>query len=363
MKKPMERVAPNLYVKTRDNGKRFYVVRWMSEGVACERSLGTVETLTLRQAKAQAGAAILKGKAERRQSVPTFGDIYEQALADRERIAQWRGKHTGSLKRSAVRMYALERLGRLRVDAINRDDVLAVLRPIWETKPVQASALRITLTLIFQWCIAHGYRSDDPAAWRSNLALFLPATEKIHTPVHHAAPDIDDLRKAVAWIREHPSPQTGALLLVIATASRIGEVLQASKEQFVGDLWVVPKNAQKAATADRRVPLSALAKEAVAMADMGAGYVFHGSRSATVCTKNLQKMMQQACGSWFTLHGIRSTFRDWCAREGVAWDVAERCLSHQVGSAVVRAYLRDDALDARRAVLERWAAELSSKAR
>lgn len=354
-KKAMERVAPNLYVRTRDNGRRFYVVRWMLKGVACERSLGAVETLTLKQAKAQAGAAILKGKAERKQTAPLFNDIYAQALADRERLAQWRGKRTGAHRLSVIKMYALGRLGRLRVDAISRDDVLSVLRPVWESKPVQASILRASLSQIFQWSIVRGFRQDDPAAWKGNLDLLLPATAKIHEPEHHAAPSVEDLRLVVRWVRAHPSPQAGALLFVIATVSRVGEVLQASAEQFHDDLWIVPKAAQKAANSDRRVPLSPLAMEALSMGDKGAVRVFHGIRSATVCTRNLQRMMKQACGKWFTLHGIRSTFRDWSARAGIPWDVAERCLSHQIGNAVVRAYLRDDALEARREALTKWA--------
>lgn len=355
-KKPMERVAPNLYVRTRENGRRFYVVRWMAQGVACERSLGAVETLTLKQAKAQAGAAILKGKAERKQSAPTFAEVYLQALEDRERLAQWRTPKTAADKRFGLRTYALPVLGRLRVDVITRDDVLEVLRPIWETKPVQAEAVRLSMSQVFQWCIVHRFRADDVAAWKGNLALFLPPTAKIHTPEHHAAPGIEDLRKVVRYVREHPSLNGGALLLIIATASRFGEVAQATAEQFKDDLWIVPKAAQKAAESDRRVPLSTLAREALQLADLSvSGRIFHGVRSAALDGRELQKIMLKACGQWFTLHGIRSTFRDWCAREGVAWDVAERCLSHQVGSAVVRAYLRDDALDARREVLERWA--------
>ena len=358
MKKAMERVAPNLYIRTRDNGRRFYVVRWMAQGVACERSLGAIETLTLKQAKAQAGAAILKGKTERKQSAPTFADIYLQALEDRERLAQWRGRKTAADKRSVMKMYALPVLGRLRVDAINRDDVLEVLRPVWEEKPKQAETIRTTLSQVFQWCIVREYRADDPAAWRGNLALFLPALRKIHTPEHHAAPGIEDLRKVVQYVREHPSLNGGALLLIIATASRFGEVAQVTAEQFREGLWIVPKDAQKAAESDRRVPLSPLALEALQMADLSvSGRIFHGIKSASLDGRELQKIMLKACGQWFTLHGIRSTFRDWCAREQVPWDVAERCLSHQVGSAVVRAYLRDDALDARREVLERWASE------
>jgi integrase len=56
-----------------------------------------------------------------------------------------------------------------------------------------------------------------------------------------------------------------------------------------------------------------------------------------------------------TIHGIRSTFRDWCAATGADFETAERCLSHQTTTQVQRAYLRRDYFEERKALLQKWA--------
>ena len=55
-----------------------------------------------------------------------------------------------------------------------------------------------------------------------------------------------------------------------------------------------------------------------------------------------------------TVHGLRSGFRDWCAEHGVTHEVAEMALAHRVGDATVQAYLRGDAMEPRRTVMQQW---------
>ena len=54
-------------------------------------------------------------------------------------------------------------------------------------------------------------------------------------------------------------------------------------------------------------------------------------------------------------HGFRSSFRDWCGEKGIAREVAEACLSHQVKNEVEAAYARSDLLERRREVMQLWA--------
>ena len=56
-----------------------------------------------------------------------------------------------------------------------------------------------------------------------------------------------------------------------------------------------------------------------------------------------------------TMHGCRSTFRDWCAINNVEHAVAEKALSHKWGNEVTAAYLREDLLDKRRELMQEWA--------
>lgn len=56
-----------------------------------------------------------------------------------------------------------------------------------------------------------------------------------------------------------------------------------------------------------------------------------------------------------TLHGFRSTFRDWCAEEGKSFEAAEIQMQHKIGTAVTRSYFRSDLLEQRRVLMQEWA--------
>jgi integrase len=143
------------------------------------------------------------------------------------------------------------------------------------------------------------------------------------------------------------------ILFVLATVCRVSEARQATASQVSADLWIVPSIAQKVSRGDRRVPLSCLAVEALTMASPE-GYLYQGLHGM-VSLDSARLKICKIIGRSTTIHGVRSTFRDWCARSGIDRDTAERCLSHEVGTATEQAYLRDDFLEPRRAVLEHWA--------
>jgi integrase len=57
-----------------------------------------------------------------------------------------------------------------------------------------------------------------------------------------------------------------------------------------------------------------------------------------------------------TVHGFRSSFRDWCGNEtNFPREIAETALAHVVGNATEQAYRRGDALEKRRALMDAWA--------
>lgn len=354
------RVAPNLYDVGLPSGAHVYQVRWMANGRARERNIGAVGAVSLRQAKALA-AAVIADMAEQdakaaQKTAPTFSDMCAEALADIERAKRWRNPRSAAQWRSSIERDAFPVLGRMRVDEIDRDCILRVLRPIWNTKPESARRLQQRLAAVFDWAIMKGYRETNPAQWRSNLAFSLPPISKVAERAHHDAPTLDEVRQAVAYCLAHPSPVSGCLLLTIATVCRVSEARQATAEQIAGDVWHVPGYAQKVNRGERRVPLSALAMRALAMADNAHGVLFKGLRGGMVVLDAPRLKLCKVIGRPSTVHGIRSTFRDWAAANGIDRDTAERCLSHEVGSDTERAYLRRDFLEERRAVLERWAA-------
>ena len=350
------RVAPNLYTSKTKAGTELYVVRWMVGKKAIERSLGPASLMTLKQAKAKAAALIATETepAQKKAALPTFADVARDALAEIERAKHWRNPRSAEQWRNSLRNDALPILGRLRIDEVTRDDVLKVLRPIWDTKPESAKRLQQRLASIFDWAIMRRFRQDNPAAWRSNLAFALPPRSRVQKVEHHDAPTLDELRQVVAYCRAHPSPVSGCLLLVIATVCRVSEARQATAEQISADVWTVPGAAQKVDRGARRVPLSTLGLEAVAMGQRS-GLLFRGLRGGMVALDCPRLKLIGILGRATTAHGIRSTFRDWAPGAGIDRDTAERCLSHEVGSDTERAYLRRDFLEERRAALELWA--------
>jgi integrase len=64
-----------------------------------------------------------------------------------------------------------------------------------------------------------------------------------------------------------------------------------------------------------------------------------------------------------TVHGMRSTFRDWAA-EATAYPnhVVEQALAHSIGSAVEAAYRRGDLFAKRVALMNDWATYLAQPA-
>jgi integrase len=56
-------------------------------------------------------------------------------------------------------------------------------------------------------------------------------------------------------------------------------------------------------------------------------------------------MLLRRLDATITVHGFRSSFRDWAAETGVEFSAAERCLAHAIGSNVTRSYLRTSMLE------------------
>lgn len=110
---------------------------------------------------------------------------------------------------------------------------------------------------------------------------------------------------------------------------------------------------------EHRVPLSARAIEILReMEPLRDGeYVFPGQRPAQpLSTMALEMVLRRMKVSGVTVHGFRSTFRDWCGnRTSYPRELAEHALAHVIGDKAEQAYRRDDALERRRPMMEAWA--------
>lgn len=345
---------------------RIWVLRVTFQGRTVERSLGSfpqTSTLEAREKAALLRAKIKSGEEERpkkKEAAPLLKNVWRDAVENQRRVKAWTNEKASAQWESTIRAYILPALGDAPVDQITRDDVLAILQPVWIGKAATAAKVRGRLETILNFCKAKGWRDgENPAAWKGNLELFLPPRTIAHTIEHFEAVNLDILRdKIIPELWKRKTSASCAVIFGCLTALRAGEFLHAHWAEIDDDVFTVPWQRMKTAKHSRedfRVPLSRQALMVLeAVRGLDDDVVFPGRIGRFNAMDTPRILIQRLTGTGATMHGMRSVFRDWCARDGVEFTVAEKCLSHAVGDRTVQAYLRDDLLDKRRSVMQKW---------
>ena len=250
----------------------------------------------------------------------------------------------------------------MEVAAIDADDILRVLSPIWAEKAPTASRLRSRLELVLDAGKAHGHRDGpNPAAWKGNLAAILPPPRKVASVTHFAAMPYGEVAAFLVDLRKRDGAPERALEFLVLTSARTAEVLQAKWDEIDLDqkLWTIPPSRTKALR-EHRVPLSdpALAVLTEMQAVRKSHFVFPGRRHGRPFTADvLQYVLRQMGRADLTPHGFRSSLRTWCAEAtNFPSELAELALGHQVGTSTERAYARSDMMEKRRRLAAAWAA-------
>jgi integrase len=223
--------------------------------------------------------------------------------------------------------------------------------------------VRGRIEAVISYASARGWRSgENPARWRGHLDRLLPATSKVARVEHHAALPWVDLPAFVARVRTHPATAARALEFAILTATRTGEVLGArwSEIDLGARVWTIPASRMKA-NKEHRVPLSsgamAILTEMEALRpDDGDSYVFPGQKPGKPLSQMAMLMLlRRMKREDLTVHGFRSTFRDWVEEEtATPHAVAEMALAHTIGNKVEAAYRRSDLFQKRAVLMEAW---------
>lgn len=353
-----------LYLNVKPTGAKSWVFRGTINGRRTNRGIGPVALVSLAEARIKAleiRRAIFDGNDPfpARSAAPTFAKAAESVIAINR--PAWRNARTEEDWRSTLGSYAMPTLGARRVDAISTADVLAVVQPIWAVKHKRARDLRQRINAIMQWSIAQGYRSDNPAG--EALTAVLPRVDKEDR--HHAALPYAEVGPALAKIRDCDAPATAKLAFefLALTAVRSGEVREAVWDEIDTETrtWTIPASRMKA-NREHRVPLSNRAMEVLseARAHGESGLVFPGARAGRPVAPRAFRSLMGAQGLAGTPHGLRSSFRDWCAEQTDTPEaVAEAALAHGKRSAVEAAYHRTDQFDRRRVLMDQWAAYLA----
>ncbi len=87
----------------------------------------------------------------------------------------------------------------------------------------------------------------------------------------------------------------------------------------------------------------------------GGGPVFPGSRPGAMLGDKVMTQALRQAGIAASGHGFKSSFKDWARHHDVDELLSGFALAHVEGSATVAAYARDDLLEKRRLVMQRWA--------
>lgn len=353
-----------LYLFIDDNGRRRWIFMYTRSGKRTELGLGGGRDLSLANARAEAAAlrAILASggdpKAERARDdqIPAFGesaDTYVETMRP-----SWRNeKHAAQWVMTLTR-YA-EPMRSKPVDEITTQDVLDVLQPLWQRTPETAERLRGRIENVLDAAKARGHRSgENPARWRGHLDQLLPKRQRLSRG-HHKALAYDALPAFMADLRSGDAVAANALEFLILTAARSGEVLGANNDEI--DLekrfWTIPAERMKAGR-EHRVPLSPRAVEIVkAMQALGrAPFLFPGPKPKAPLTSMAMAMLLRRMKSDVTVHGFRSTFRDWASETtSFPHEVCEMALAHTIANKAEAAYRRGDLFEKRRKLMEAWA--------
>jgi integrase len=353
-----------LYLSISSNGGRRWVFLYRWRGTTIELGLGSARDVTLAQARelaAQNRALRARGTspkdARKPQASATFGECAD-GLIEAMRPS-WRSAKHAAQWEMTLREYAAP-LRPLPVQEITTTEVLSVLKPLWQTRPETASRLRGRIERVLDGAKARGLRAgENPARWRGHLDQLLPKRQRL-TRGHHKAMPYNEVPRFVSLLRARTGTGARALEFAILTAARSGEVLGAKIEEFDLEqgLWTVPARRMKAGR-EHRVPLSQRAVQILAelRAVSEEPFAFPGARGGMPqSVMALEMVLRRMKIESATVHGFRSSFRDWAAEcTSFPNEVCEAALAHVIENKAEAAYRRGDLFEKRRKLMDAWA--------
>ncbi|MCB1889862.1 MAG: integrase arm-type DNA-binding domain-containing protein [Rhodocyclaceae bacterium] len=379
-----------LYLRVQASGAKGWIFRFQLDGKRREMGIGTLAerpAVDARAAAAELGRMVREGLdpiEERNRREQEANDAAKQAEAGTVLFRQvaadyiashragWRNAKHADQWANTLATYADPVIGDLAPAAVTAEHLLAILSPIWTTKPETASRVRSRIELVLSYAKAKKLRDgENPAMWRGHLDALLPKPSRVKKVRHHPALPYAQMSEFMLALRNVQGLGARALEFAILNAARSGEVRLAEWREIDLDAatWTVPADRMKARRA-HRVPLSQAALRLLKSLPRldGTELLFPGMReqrpmSDMALTSVIRRMnedqlkwMDPKSNAQAVPHGFRSTFRDWCAEQThFPAEMAEIALAHTVGDKVEAAYRRGDMFEKRRAMMQAWA--------
>ncbi|MDO7841963.1 tyrosine-type recombinase/integrase [Sphingomonas immobilis] len=344
--------------------RRRWVYRYSWRGARCELGLGGAGILSLAKARERAAecrALIAEGKnpkaerdrAERNVTFGTYADAFFETMSatfrNEKHVAQW--KMTLTVYAAPLRKMILEEIG--------TPEILRVLKPHWSRVPETANRLRGRIESVLNAAKAEGLRDgENPARWRGHLDQLLPRRRK-GLRGHHAALPFAKIKVFIRKLRAREGTAARALEFLILTAARTNEIVAAQWDEIdlLQKVWIVPAERMKSER-EHRVPLStpALCLLKATPEEQRVGLIFKTVARDKPLSNMAMPMLLRRMGRPETVHGFRSTFRDWASETtNIPNEVCEMALAHVIAGKTEAAYRRGDLFMKRRKLMKKWA--------
>lgn len=349
-----------LYLLIGPTGAKSWVLRYQRAGRRREMGLGSVAVVSLAEARQAAvaqrkllvtGDDPIATRRAAKSAGATFGEAADAYIAAHR--SGWKNDAQAEQWIQSLRDYGPARA--TPVAEVDTQMVMTCLRPIWEKKTVTATRVRGRIERVLDWAKVHGMREgENPARWRGHLQNLLPKPSKVTKGRHHAAMPYTEVPAFMATLAERDARSRRALRFTILTAARTEEVVGAQWSEFDLDsaVWTIPAGRMKGGR-EHSVPLTAAAL-AILKPLSRKEPPFKLSENAMLYL--VQKPAPKGLGLPYTVHGFRSSFRDWAAETTeTPNEVVEMALAHAIRNKVEAAYRRGALLDRRRVLMEAWA--------
>lgn len=371
-----------LYLKIGQSKGVSWIFRYRVAGKLRDMGLGAYPDVTLATARSLAQDArrvvksgndpiTLREDERKKKEADTLAAVQEKARAisfrdvaiayiDAHRSG-WKNVKHGQQWLNTLSTYAFPYIGNLRTDAITTEHVLSILTPIWQNKTETASRVRNRIELVLDAAKARGLRNgENPARWRGHLDKLLPKRSKLHPVQHHAALPYSELPAFMTLLSREEGLGALALRFTILTACRTSEVIGAKWDEIDlnAGIWVIPAERMKAGK-EHRIPLCDTIMSLLAVLPRidGSPYLFPGrKKNKSSCNMAMTMTLRRMGRSDLTVHGFRSTFRDWAAEQtNYSREVCELSLAHKIANGAEAAYWRSDIFEKRSRLISDWA--------
>ncbi|PTQ74687.1 integrase [Nitrosomonas oligotropha] len=353
----------NLFLRVRESGSRSWVFRYKQNGRAIELGLGSTNDRTLAEVRDAANdmrRAIARGQSPKevlRVEKPgkTFAEYARECIEHKK--AGWRNSKHASQWTNTLAQYAFPFIGDKSITDIGVDDVKSVLNPIWKGKTETASRVRQRIEVVLDYAFLHeDIDKSNPARWKGCLDHIFAAPKKVSPVVHFNAIPYTKLPEVMRALRAKTSMSAYCVRWIALTACRSSEARGMTWEEIdmVSKTWTIPPNRMKSGR-EHRVPLNEECIEILVKLDQfrsaSDGMMFIQKLSDVAASKALKIVSYSEA----TVHGLRSSFRDWCGdHTNFSREVCEAALAHAVQNQTEAAYRRSDLFEKRRDLMMQW---------